>query len=225
MWTRRRRPPGYYDEPDAWVDDADDFYRWSHGEVDCDCGRGRYNPFDYSTCYECYRDRRAEYVDCILCGRWHDPDYPVCYRCSHQWPRGQRQARIEACRTRRLHIIERDRGRCQECGSPDDLQVDHIKPCAAGGDAWPWNLWLLCGRCNRDKGSEWWAGCRWDDVRTVMVSDYFLSLRPLLTVDERSALDLEVAVRRGRDWTPPRAGPEPVIDTTYYEAAYPELFR
>jgi len=47
----------------------------------------------------------------------------------------------------RRAIIARD-GRCLQCGSTDNLTVDHIVPKAAGGTNDPSNLRTLCGSCN-----------------------------------------------------------------------------
>lgn len=56
-------------------------------------------------------------------------------------------------------VIERDK-KCLECGSTNELTVDHIIPLSRGGVNSPDNLRTLCGPCNRRKGSriewEWW---------------------------------------------------------------------
>lgn len=55
--------------------------------------------------------------------------------------------------TRQLIWI-RDEGRCQSCGSKIELQFDHIIPLSLGGSTNPENLQILCGPCNRRKGSN-----------------------------------------------------------------------
>lgn len=50
-------------------------------------------------------------------------------------------------------VFTRDGGRCRNCGSNVELQFDHIIPVALGGNSEPENLQLLCGTCNRRKGS------------------------------------------------------------------------
>jgi hypothetical protein len=54
----------------------------------------------------------------------------------------------------RLAVLERDGWRCTACKSPDDLQVDHVKPRAFGGTNVMANLRTLCGSCNRAKGDS-----------------------------------------------------------------------
>ena len=44
-------------------------------------------------------------------------------------------------------VWERDRGRCQVCGSPSDLEFVHIIPLSEGGTNSPENLLLLCQNC------------------------------------------------------------------------------
>ncbi len=50
-------------------------------------------------------------------------------------------------------IWTRDKGRCQKCGSNTELQFDHIIPVSLGGGTAAENLQILCGPCNRRKGS------------------------------------------------------------------------
>lgn len=53
-----------------------------------------------------------------------------------------------------LHVFERDGGSCQKCGSRSDLQLDHVIPVSKGGGNAAQNIQLLCGDCNRKKGSS-----------------------------------------------------------------------
>ena len=48
----------------------------------------------------------------------------------------------------RFAIYERDGYRCRKCGSPNDLEVDHIFPIAKGGKTEFNNLQTLCHQCN-----------------------------------------------------------------------------
>lgn len=53
-----------------------------------------------------------------------------------------------------LALIERDGYNCQypECGSQEDLTIDHVVPLSKGGSDVPSNLRLLCRKHNSVKG-------------------------------------------------------------------------
>lgn len=56
---------------------------------------------------------------------------------------------------KRFEVFKRDKFTCQYCGrmAPDVvLEVDHIKPVAAGGNNGLLNLITSCRGCNRGKG-------------------------------------------------------------------------
>lgn len=54
----------------------------------------------------------------------------------------------------RRFVFRRDEGRCQNCGSPELLQYDHIIPFNLGGSSEPENLQLLCAPCNKAKSGR-----------------------------------------------------------------------
>lgn len=163
-------------------------------ESECWCGRGHYNPSKYTSCYECFRDRVADLVSCIFCGKKHSAAYPTCFQCR------QINGRDEAGRALRFDILIRDRFTCQECGSNESLHIDHIKPCSSSGLAKPWNLQVLCRECNLDKGTEWHFGCKWDATRTRLMHIYFTFGWPLLEDVERKALCQDALDYTEFDW-------------------------
>ena len=54
----------------------------------------------------------------------------------------------------RGRILDRDGRKCQECGSTERLQIDHIVPKSRGGLSTDDNLQVLCIRCNASKGNR-----------------------------------------------------------------------
>lgn len=48
-------------------------------------------------------------------------------------------------------VIDRDGNQCRECGSADNLTLDHIMPASKGGTSEISNLQLLCADCNNKK--------------------------------------------------------------------------
>jgi 5-methylcytosine-specific restriction endonuclease McrA len=54
----------------------------------------------------------------------------------------------------KMHVWQRDGGRCVECRSKERLEYDHIIPLSKGGSNTERNIQLLCERHNRSKGSS-----------------------------------------------------------------------
>ena len=54
----------------------------------------------------------------------------------------------------RRFVFRRDGGRCQNCGSAELLQYDHVIPFSLGGSSEPENLQLLCAPCNKAKSGR-----------------------------------------------------------------------
>jgi hypothetical protein len=64
------------------------------------------------------------------------------------------QSRAKIPTAVRRRVYERDGWRCRECGSPDDLSLDHIYPWSKGGPDTEDNLRVLCVPCNSSKGAR-----------------------------------------------------------------------
>ena len=54
----------------------------------------------------------------------------------------------------RFFVFRRDGYRCVQCGSTDDLTIDHIYPQILGGGHTEDNLQTLCRPCNSRKGAR-----------------------------------------------------------------------
>lgn len=54
---------------------------------------------------------------------------------------------------RKRLVIERD-GKCAQCGSTENLTIDHIVPLVKGGTNAPLNLQTLCKKCNFKKADR-----------------------------------------------------------------------
>lgn len=51
-------------------------------------------------------------------------------------------------------VYTRDGGKCQCCGSFENLEYDHIMPYSCGGASDASNIQLLCMKCNRSKSNS-----------------------------------------------------------------------
>jgi hypothetical protein len=59
----------------------------------------------------------------------------------------------DGCRTTPIKPATIREERCQNCEDDKDVEVDHAIPKARGGCECEYNLWTLCRRCNRTKGT------------------------------------------------------------------------
>ena len=53
----------------------------------------------------------------------------------------------------RHEVWRRDQGRCVECGSRENLELDHIVPVSKGGSSTARNIELRCASCNARKSN------------------------------------------------------------------------
>ena len=54
----------------------------------------------------------------------------------------------------KMYVWRRDKGRCVECDSKENLEFDHIIPVSRGGSNTERNIQILCGKCNRVKSDK-----------------------------------------------------------------------
>jgi hypothetical protein len=53
----------------------------------------------------------------------------------------------------RAEVMSRDGHRCLRCQAATGLELDHVRAWVLGGRTTPRNLQVLCGPCNRGKGT------------------------------------------------------------------------
>lgn len=75
------------------------------------------------------------------------------YRDPRVWDAVCRVERAKVSNKMRFSIYQRDGNRCCKCGSPYDLEIDHIFPISKGGKTVYENLQTLCHRCNTKKSN------------------------------------------------------------------------
>jgi hypothetical protein len=66
---------------------------------------------------------------------------------------GFSQSRYISATTKKV-VYARDGGKCQCCGSSQNLEYDHIMPFSCGGSNDASNIQLLCMSCNRSKSNS-----------------------------------------------------------------------
>ena len=77
----------------------------------------------------------------------------------------------------RKNILRRDRGRCQYCGSRDQLTIDHVFPRSRGGkDTWE-NLVAACVPCNNRKGNHTVEEAKMKLLRKPFRPSYVMCIR------------------------------------------------
>ena len=112
-------------------------------------------------------------------------------------------ARQEFNRKTRAAIFARAAGKCEKCNAAlktSEGEVDHILPCALGGEPTVANAMLLCRVCHREKTST--------DVRRVRASDRQRdkdtgAVRPAGKIKSAGFPKAEKNVRPSKDDLPP----------------------
>lgn len=69
-------------------------------------------------------------------------------------------------------VISRYGAACVVCGCEEALQIDHVRPIALGGTSDLGNLTVLCGPCNKAKGTK-----TWQDWKGVTFSEWLTGKR------------------------------------------------
>jgi ssDNA-binding Zn-finger/Zn-ribbon topoisomerase 1 len=104
-----------------------------------------------------YRDRKSDsfgentVIDIIERLHRKEGDF---YLDEQVWQSICKVERAKVSNKMRFAVYSRDGNRCRNCGSPYDLEVDHIYPIAKGGKSTFDNLQTLCHRCNAEKSDS-----------------------------------------------------------------------
>jgi len=92
---------------------------------------------------------------CTEAGKYYQ-GAPPCLKCSAPCPhfKANPTKRKKAPKNRRALVFERDGYKCVNCGSTEELTIDHLKPLSKGGTNDMWNLATMCNSCNNEKGNK-----------------------------------------------------------------------
>lgn len=107
-----------------------------------------------SICFDCYLDLpRAVYrMAGMGDGGIIHLIFADCLRSNHnkKYRRSLKQNKVLFNK-----LLEKYNFKCVECGSVENLTIDHIKPASKGGDDNDSNLQIMCRSCNSRKGAKW----------------------------------------------------------------------
>ena len=84
---------------------------------------------------------------CLRCGTLGTASY--CGTCQPSYRHPSRGSGNDARRFRAV-VLARASGRCERCGSREDVEAHHRLPLHSGGTNSPANGAALCRRCHRD---------------------------------------------------------------------------
>lgn len=118
---------------------------------------GRRIPGGTSRCDDHARTRYGIASSCVVCGisshflYCDDHRPPVKESTRAEYRKGYRDP---AYYRERQGCLNRAKGRCERCGKPGKLEVDHIVPLRDGGTNTRSNLQALCSTCHNAKTQE-----------------------------------------------------------------------
>ncbi|MDC1393017.1 HNH endonuclease [Flavobacteriaceae bacterium] len=149
-WGNRRR----YKEPTEFICEECFHYRRSKNKF-----FKLWN--DYKICKKCNFLKPFPKEE-LLTGVY--PDYfreGICSKCSKiksdnnviKKPKKKKRSRVISQNVKNK-VWNRDKGRCRECKSNENLEFDHIIPYSKGGANTYRNIQLLCESCNRKKSDS-----------------------------------------------------------------------
>lgn len=87
-------------------------------------------------------------------GLWEEDDNNYFFTTNGYIVFEGHEHRLKVSPSIRAKVFANDGGKCKQCGSDSDLQVDHIIPWSKGGAHGIHNFQTLCGTCNRKKGAK-----------------------------------------------------------------------
>ena len=90
---------------------------------------------------------------CTVCRR-RIPQGPRCSRHALKSPSNRAWREAGAAGVRQ-QVLDRD-GACVDCGSTEDLEVDHLIPVSQGGKTEPENQATRCADCHRRRHKLAW---------------------------------------------------------------------
>ena len=106
-----------------------------------------------------YKEKESRRI-CPMCRTELIDGHDYCDYCGYTWKlkdetkeEKKERPRIIPKKVQR-EVWRRDKGKCVECGSKENLEYDHIIPFSRGGSNTTRNIQLLCEKCNKKKSNK-----------------------------------------------------------------------